>query len=435
MSRERVLQSCSQRTSDDLLTSGEYDKSMDEASAVVSAASPRKRLHAKTKQSSAECQAHLDIEPSRGKRLCMKRPAASLHSRGYVEGALVQAEDLARMATPSAPSEGCGDRSPRVAIVLCSKGCPAARLREWLFWHISMGVSMIYMCWEGPMDVEQKEALEGPISRGELELKRVSRETDSAFNPVMTRQVKFVQNKIHVARKCGFDFLLHIDDDELLCPLHEGATVVDIFRRYVGSPKRCIHFENYEANFEFAVQTLRPFTRSSTKFRTDNQALYCNGKSAANLALSPIYASGVHSFCEFDRCFEEPDPAYGDHDNGGGCTHPDCCATVSNARILHFDSPSFEEWHSKFMSRAAATLKQADEEEMACFPFKKKSISILRKKPAASVKAQEKVYKDWRCISTNSSCKWSRILTGADIEKRFTERLELCRTKYRAALS
>jgi hypothetical protein len=291
-----------------------------------------------------------------------------------------------------------------------------------------MGVHMIFMRWEGPMGSDQREVLRAPLMSGKLVLKKdIKGELDSAFNSVMTRQVRYVQNIMQIARKHGIHFLLHIDDDEIIFPLRKGITMPELFRYHVGSSKRCIHFENYEANFQFEESTLRPFSRSSTMFRIDCQALYCNGKSAANLALSPIYASGVHSFCIYDRCFVNPDPEFGDHDNGGGCTHQDCCVVEPGAVILHFDSPTFSEWRAKFAQRASSKLTQADKEEMDCFEFKKQSIAVLRKRPAASLKALEAVYRRWRCLPNTTQCQLSRRITGVEVEKRFAERLEATR--------
>ena len=111
---------------------------------------------------------------------------------------------------------------------------------------------MIFMRWEGPMDSEQEETLKGPLASGKLVLKKQAQgDLNSAFNSVMIRQVKYVQSIMEVAGKRGIDFLLHIDDDEILFPFRKCITMSELFRYHVGSSKRCIHFENYEANFKF----------------------------------------------------------------------------------------------------------------------------------------------------------------------------------------
>ena len=353
---------------------------------------------------------------------CTKRLATAAPLQAYVDGALVQPEDLVRASSASVSNK------PQIAIAVCTRGCPVARLQEWLFWHLSLGVHMIFMRWEGPMDSEQEETLKGPLASGKLVLKKQAQgDLNSAFNSVMIRQVKYVQSIMEVAGKRGIDFLLHIDDDEILFPFRKCITMSELFRYHVGSSKRCIHFENYEANFKFEESTLRPFTRPSTMFRIDCQALYCNGKSAANLALSPNYASGVHKFCIYDRCFVSPDPAFGEHDNCSGCTHRDCCVVEPGAVILHFDSPTFAEWQSKFAQRASSKLSVADREEMDCFEFKKRSIAVFRKKPAASQKAQEAVYRHWRCLPNAVPCHLSQRITGVEVEKRFVEHVEALR--------
>lgn len=358
------------------------------------------------------------------RRRTSKLPSAPSLPSVRVEHALVQTEDVLRRSLMGVNLR----KMPKVGIVLCSRSCPVPRLREWLFWHLSLGVSIIFLRWEGPLDAGQRRLLEPLRLRGDVVLTRAPIGLDCAFNAVMTRQVAFVQKSMVIARRHGCSFLLHIDDDELICPFNPEDSIVDIFRRHVGSSKRCIHFENYEAVFKFERSTARPFSRAGTKFKTDCQVLYCNGKSAANLALLPNFASGVHHFCQHDRCFVAADPAFGLHDNDGGCTHADCCDVEAGAVILHFDSPSFAEWRVKFKARAESTLKQADCEEMDCFAFKKDSIRVLRekkKKAPASQRAEEKVYRRYRCLPAAGKIAWSSRLSGEDVEKRFKTQLEM----------
>lgn len=279
------------------------------------------------------------------------------------------------------------------------------------------------------MDSEQLQALQALKKSGHIVLKRIvgSGIENSSFDSVMTRQIKFVQSTMQDARSRGIDFLLHIDDDEILFPVRSDTNIVDLFQRHMGTRKRCIHFENYEANFQFEDRTLRPFTRPSTQFDTKAHVLYCNGKSAASLFVFPNFASGVHHFCQFDRSFVESDLAFGEHDNPVGCTHKDCCIIEDGAVILHFDSPSFCEWQSKFAARAASKFRASDDCEMDSFPFKKESIQILRKRPAASLESQQNVYRRWRCLPGRTQCVWSKI-TGSDVQQRFSDLLESFRS-------
>ncbi|CAE8617576.1 unnamed protein product [Polarella glacialis] len=291
---------------------------------------------------------------------------------------------------------------PRVALAACTRGCPGPRLREWLFWHLSKGVCLMLLRWEGPMDKEQRAALSGPLARGEVILltQAFKGQASGSFQRVMTRQIKFVHQALEVAQQHGCHFLLHLDDDELLFPKEPGQTIPELLRRHIGTTKRCIHFENLEAVFSFEVDSSRPFSRPSTRFRTQHHVLYCNGKSAANLtAPGQVFASGVHHFCRHDRSFVEACESYGLHDEGAGCTHSDCCIQEWEAVVLHFDSPSLTEWHAKFRTRAAASLNALDKEEMLLFPFKQESIDALRK--ASSKRAaqeQQRVYRHWRCL-------------------------------------
>ncbi|CAK0792664.1 unnamed protein product, partial [Prorocentrum cordatum] len=238
------------------------------------------------------------------------------------------------------------------------------RLREWLFWHLSHGVRPIFLRWEGPLAAAQGAELAGPRERGEVVLKVVPSvgHLSSGFSSVMTRQVKFVHRCLAEARQLGCDFLLHLDDDELLCPIGESCSIPDVLARHAGSTARCIHFENWEAVLPFAEATSRPFSRPGVEFRTRAQVLYCNGKSAANLAApGSVYCSGVHHFCRYNRTFSDICVAqYGLHDKAEGCCHPDCCAREPAAVVLHYDSPSLQEWRGKFAARAASKMCRED---------------------------------------------------------------------------
>jgi len=324
---------------------------------------------------------------------------------------------------------------PRVAIATCTRGCCASRLREWLFWHLAQGIAVIFLRWQGPMDREQRAILHSPIKRGEVVLSRNppgSGRLSSGFQAVMCRQVTFVHEVLQAARQRGCDFLLHIDDDEILFPRASGETLLDIFHRHwrtstggsadAGQPcmSRCIHFDNLEAVFPFTRAGQRPLSMPGTKFRSDGHSLYCNGKSAANLQFptGEVFCSGVHHFCRYDRSYEEDSPEYGLHDEGGGCIHEDCCVLDTSAVVLHFDSSSFAEWRAKFGARAAARLTRDDEEEMRIFPFKKESVDAIRRR-----RNLERVYRRWRCLPCRSNDVLDPELSGQNVEQRFVELL------------
>jgi len=308
-----------------------------------------------------------------------------------------------------------------VALASCTKGCPAERLREWLFWHLAKGVQLILFRWEGRLDPEHEAILENPqMSQRVVLLERsIEGKASGSFQRVMTRQIKFVHHAIKFARERGCAFLLHLDDDELLYPEGEGD-IPALFEKHLKSSKRCVHFNNLEAIYRFQEQHDRPFSRASTCFRQDHQVLYCNGKSAANLtAPGEVYASGVHRFCQHDRSFKEADPKFGLHDEVAGCSHPDCCVEEKSAHVLHFDCPSFAEWQSKFAIRASADLTPLDQEEMDLFPFKKSSVRVMKEK---DVTKQKRVYRYWRCLPGRKEENLHPRLTGAEVEAEF-ERL------------
>lgn len=360
------------------------------------------------------------------RKICVSSKSSSNSSQDVPRGLISDADVAIAARTPSALRTF---GAPRVALATCTHGCPAARLREWLFWHLSIGVGPIFLNWEGPVSAEQRGAMQGPIDLGELVLTEAPEKKTSSgsFQQVMCRQLRFATDAMRAARDYGCSFLLHLDDDELLCPVAPAQLVPDILRPHLGSSRICVHFPNYEAVFPFEASTDRPFSRPQIRFRTANQVLYCNGKSAANLEASKeIYCSGVHHFCRHDRSFEPPSLDFGLHDEGGGCTHPDCCAREPRAVVLHFDSPSFAEWQSKFQRRAESTLTRDDREEMDLFPFKRESVKVMRR-PAASQESMEDVYRHWRCLPGRAGEAFDARITGRSVEERFLARLALAR--------
>mmetsp|Transcript_52340 Transcript_52340/g.124964 ORF Transcript_52340/g.124964 Transcript_52340/m.124964 type:complete len:433 (+) Transcript_52340:48-1346(+) len=330
---------------------------------------------------------------------------------------LVTFQELCRLPRPA----------PRVAIVTCMRACSAPRLREWLFWHIAEGACCIFIRWEGEMDNGQRQLLQGPGARPEIVLHAAStsRRMSSGFNAVMSRQIDFVHSSIDAARNRGIDFLVHLDDDELLCPKVPSHNLPEMFRAHVGAKQCCIHFQNLEAVFQFASSTMRPFSRPETVFRKGKQVLYCNGKSAANLtAQGKVFCSGVHKFCKFDRTFAEENPGkFGLHDDGAGCSHPQCCRAGAGY-VLHFDSPSLEEWKSKFSARASARLTKDDHEEMGLFPFKEESVRAIRENALARANGTEPqeslegVYRRWRCKPGREQEDFSDF-SGSQVLERF----------------
>ncbi|CAE7208548.1 zmpB, partial [Symbiodinium necroappetens] len=147
----------------------------------------------------------------------------------------VHNEDLTHLAASQARLP---PPSPKVALASCTRGCRPARLREWLFWHLAKGIRLVLLRWEGAMGQEQEEVIRDLRDSGCLILLESSLQgkASSSFQRVMTRQIRFVHKAIRAARARRCDFLLHLDDDELLFP--ETGSIPTLLRQYVGSSKR-----------------------------------------------------------------------------------------------------------------------------------------------------------------------------------------------------
>lgn len=345
---------------------------------------------------------------------------------------MVQPEDLDAACACLGATRADSPKPPRVAIATCTRGCPAPRLCEWLFWHLSEGVQLILLRWEGSISSEHRRVMRGPLQRGELDVTFVRR-ASGGFDAVMGRQVRFVHRAMATARARGFDFVLHLDDDELVCPRQPSYNMMDVLRHHMGTGLKCIHFANLEAVFPFSESTNCSFFRPQTRFRDRDHVLYCNGKSAANLtARGDVFCSGVHHFCRYDRTFKAPAPEFGEHDECSGCAHPSCCFQEKEAFVLHFDCPSFVEWQAKFSVRAQSKLLPQDLDEMQLFPFKRESVEVLQR-PHAPLQDQRRVYRRWRCLPGRGRGRsreaFSTVLTGDALQARLLERLREVRKR------
>merc|ERR1712062_192605 len=106
---------------------------------------------------------------------------------------------------------------------------------------------------------------------------------------------------------------------------------------------------------------------------------------------------------------------------------PSCCSIDDNALVLHLDSPSFEEWRTKFSARATSHLNKDDAEEMQTFPFKKESVHSMR--CPDNIGEQERVYRHWRCLPCMVDSEFDTNITGQTVVTRFQRQLKDARKR------
>lgn len=234
-------------------------------------------------------------------------------------------------------------------------------LDDFIAWHRRTGFARIYLVFDDPADPDLARV------RGEAGVEAIAgdaawraRWSESPLFPelgpsvdqeVMARQLLNASVVSDMARRAGFDWLLHIDIDELFHCRGDDARA--FFSAATALPVDVLTFPNMEAVPERET-IARPFAevtlfkvpldrmrqaasadpalaetlRRSPRFAAGFFNLYSNGKSAVRLADPRLQPHGVHSF-------EAP---------GGGARR----LRIPDAAILHFACCGLAAFRAKY---------------------------------------------------------------------------------------
>lgn len=196
--------------------------------------------------------------------------------------------------------------------------CPD-NLFEWIQYHFDLGISKIYLRLEGPRLIETLKHLRAFPDVIVLE-SELYPEGDQ-----MVRQIFLVHNAIEHARQHSIDFLLHIDDDELL---HVKPSLQEVIRSMnYDNDYDYLHIDNVEAVYPVVRDNTTSCFQITNRFRDCTRSdcrSYGNGKSMARITRT-TEPDGVHYFKGRKRHIPS-----------------------DMARILHFESCDFEGWKQKF---------------------------------------------------------------------------------------
>jgi hypothetical protein len=285
---------------------------------------------------------------------------------------------------------------------------------DWMYFHLSVGVWGFILRMEDP-DPQLQDLLKSLADILGPRFQAMPEETAmnaGGLHDVMERAGEFVTKQaVPKARQLGLDFVLWIDADELIFPVCDSVVgtafaVAPSYRRrghnpacqvspqkgwYPGCPDGALFapvrdelaylvFVNYEARFPNPHCQDEPFTTAGTRFQTDRRfyELYAEGKPAANAKNVHVKTEGPHVFTGGDYA---PVPA-------------------NLAVVLHFDSPGFDPWLTKW-SRHAKGKSLADNKigDSICvdkFPYYRESLEILMK---PSTRAEQMaLYSKFRCL-------------------------------------
>lgn len=224
-----------------------------------------------------------------------------------------------------------------VAIVTMTR-CPAD-LPEWIEYHLGIGISRIYLRLEGDRLMDMSIQL-----RKYPEI-RVLETNVYPDGDQMVRQIFLVEAAVEMARQESMDYLLHIDDDELL-HIHPGLGLQEMLMEMEKeSEYDYLHLDNIEAVYPHtAIEINKSCFQKTTWFRECKKyscRSYGNGKSMARLSATTT-PEGVHYFKGKRK---------------------DIPSTM--AWILHFESCDFEAWREKFRSLPPSSFSFYDQSHKA----------------------------------------------------------------------
>ncbi len=258
----------------------------------------------------------------------------------------------------------------RLAITTtCTRALPV--LQSWVAHHRRMGVSHFYVFLDDASELAAHQALwlagvDFIPSDGELGQQWRQHSAWPLFGQYVNSQYYARQGlntalAIDRARAKGFDWLIHIDLDELMVLAEGLGSLQELLAAH--RSQDAVHFHNHEAvpeawHVENYFQEVSLFKKSPFLLTPAQQALaqrsfgdqyflaYLNGKSALNLRRQGRAGEGPHSFA---NC-----PAY---------------ARAEEAWVLHYTHCGFNWFAEKYQLLARSTSRWLDVEHDSQLPF------------------------------------------------------------------
>uniref|UniRef100_A0A6S8CGW5 Glycosyltransferase family 92 protein n=1 Tax=Aureoumbra lagunensis TaxID=44058 RepID=A0A6S8CGW5_9STRA len=250
----------------------------------------------------------------------------------------------------------------RLGIVVMTKR--PIEFEEWLRYHFyTIGVERFYVrCEDTPelASIVQK----APWSYV-VEVEYIM-QSERDYFVQMDRQANNVSNAIQKAKIAGLDWLLHIDDDELLyCP-HGPQQFFQLLRSLDGHICEA-HMQNIEALVP-TDECIKPFTSctcfviSTTKF-----ASYTNGKSIGRISClgGSLKPHGPHHF----RCATT--------NNKSNVKSRSVQVAPAIGVILHYESCTYERWSQKYCELALRHGHDKNIHTKLPFPFYRDSLDAM----------------------------------------------------------
>jgi len=169
-------------------------------------------------------------------------------------------------------------------ICICSTIKHPPNLKSWIEYHLFIGVSAIYIYFDDPDDSAKEIAADYPQVRI---LDNIDRSVD-----ISSRLDINLRDAIIRAKEDRMDWIIHIDDDELLCPL--GNSLQQIFN--IPNEVCTLIFPNHEVLKTKDSYETYDYFREEEYFFYRGYLSYQNGKSAGNLSHANLEPRGQHRF-------------------------------------------------------------------------------------------------------------------------------------------
>mmetsp|Transcript_46761 Transcript_46761/g.77432 ORF Transcript_46761/g.77432 Transcript_46761/m.77432 type:complete len:427 (+) Transcript_46761:232-1512(+) len=262
--------------------------------------------------------------------------------------------DISLSVEPAAPPTSSGSSQAAVLAVACMTKRPVC-FESWLCHHrLHLSVHTFYVRVEGASDDMKELFSRAPWSSL---IKPSFHEAGARDNGVAQtkRQQEHVAASISAARAAGCDWLLHIDDDELLYAPHGMARLHAELARAAECGAASVHALTLEALYESATSADRFREARIFRHRPAEYTSYGNtqvtteigcctaGKSFGNLSLPGLVPDGPHHFTVRDG----PSASMGEL-SGTWLLPP------SVAVCLHYESPTLDAWERKFADSGRA---------------------------------------------------------------------------------
>lgn len=254
--------------------------------------------------------------------------------------------------------------NPSVAIVLLSRRAPD--LKTWLQYHLDyMGVKHIFMDVEDSPHFDEAWQTLSKADQDRVTVWKASatgNQDDSRpaddYTTLQARQLQAMRRAKAASKQMGIEWLLHIDDDELLyAPLHRpiGEILASVPKGFSQA-----YLPNVEAIYDSA--DVKSCFTETAKVNMNRYTFvsYANGKAAVRVSDDAAVPAGPHQW----RTPEGLEVS---------SIHLDAETFGSPLWLVHFESCPFTRWEDKFWE-----LGNTSPEKVNGIPFKFYKESITR---------------------------------------------------------